>query len=155
MFIHNKHRATRNDETDYEDETEHETEAEYNIKSDIISEIKLWVAIDNQYKKAYHQVIKLRDERDSTSTRIFNHYDSRNVKYPLINISDGKLCLTKLTQSKILSFKFLEECFNEFFKDYENNNTIVEELIEFIKSKRTFNTSKYIKRTYNKNNSNT
>ena len=131
---------------DYKNECK--TEGNYDITSDI----KLWVAIDNQYKKLYLQIIKLREERETASRRIFNHYDSRNVKYPLINISDGKLNLTELTQSKVISLKFLEECFNEFFKDYENTNSIVEELIGFVKSKRLFNTNKYIKRTYNKSN---
>ena len=127
---------------------DNKNEDNYDIKGDI----KLWVDIDNQYKKLNLQIIKLREEREEASQRIFNHYDSRNAKYPLINISDGKLNLTQLTQSKVISFKFLEECFNEFFKDYGNNNSIVEELIEFVKSKRVFNTNKYIKRTYNKSN---
>jgi hypothetical protein len=78
------------------------------------------------------------------------------MKYPLINISDGRLILTQLKQQNIMSYKFLEDCFKEFFKDYDNsdpvrNELIRNELIELIKSKRSFKTNNIIKRSYNIN----
>ena len=76
------------------------------------------------------------------------YYDSKKASYPLINISDGKLSLAQFKQYNVLSYKFLEDCFKEFFKDYENTKAIENELIEFIKSKRTFKTNNLIKRTY-------
>jgi hypothetical protein len=71
------------------------------------------------------------------------------MKYPLINISDGKLSLIQYKQYNMLSYKFLEDCFKEFFKDYENSDAIEKELIEFIRSKRSFKTNKLIRRSYN------
>ena len=118
------------------------------ITIDIQSSIKKWVALDNQYKKLYSQISLLREEKNNIEESIFYHYDSKNAKYPLINISDGKLSLTQLKQYNVLSYKFLEDCFKEFFKDYENSKSIENELMELIKSKRTFKTNNLIKRTY-------
>ena len=115
---------------------------------DIQSSIKKWVALDNQYKKLYSQISLLREEKNNIEENIFNYYDSRNASYPLINISDGRLSLAQFKQYNVLSYKFLEDCFKEFFKDYENSKSIEKELIEFIKSKRTFKTNNLIKRTY-------
>lgn len=120
-----------------------------NEQNNIENSIKKWVIIDNEYKKIYSQLTNLREQKHNIEERLFNHYDSQNIKYPLINISDGKLSLIQLKQHNILSFTFLEECFKEFFKDYENSNVIENELIMFIKSKRTFKTNNLIKRTYN------
>uniref|UniRef100_A0A6C0KTG9 Uncharacterized protein n=1 Tax=viral metagenome TaxID=1070528 RepID=A0A6C0KTG9_9ZZZZ len=114
----------------------------------IQNSIKTWVALDNQYKKLYSQISLLREEKNNIEEQIFNYYDSKNANYPLINISDGKLSLTQMKQYNMLSFKFLEDCFKEFFTDYENCKSIENELIEFIKSKRTFKTNNLIKRTY-------
>ena len=115
---------------------------------DIQNSIKKWVALDNQYKKLYSQISLLREEKNNIEERIFYYYDSKSASYPSINISDGKLSLAQLKQYNMLSYKFLEDCFKEFFTDYENSKSIEKELIEFIKSKRTFKTNNLIKRTY-------
>lgn len=115
---------------------------------DIQNGIKKWVGLDNQYKKLYAQISQIREEKNNIEESIFNYYNSKNCNYPLINISDGKLILTQLKQYNVLSYKFLEDCFKEFFKDYENGKSIENELIDFIKSKRTFKTNNSIKRTY-------
>jgi hypothetical protein len=119
------------------------------INFDIQSSIKKWVTLDNEYKKLYSQLTALRESKHVIETNVFNHYDIRNMKYPLINISDGKLSLIQYKQYNMLSYKFLEDCFKEFFKDYENSDAIEKELIEFIRSKRSFKTNKLIKRSYN------
>ena len=111
--------------------------------------IKKWVVLDNQHKKLNSQITKLRDENNDLTKDIITYYDSKNAKYPNINISDGKLSFIQQKQPNALSLKFLEQCFEEFFKNYDSNS-IKEELIEFIKSKRTHNISTNIKRVYNK-----
>jgi hypothetical protein len=91
----------------------------------------------------------LREIKHDIETNVFNHYDIKNMKYPLINISDGKLSLIQYKQYNMLSYKFLEDCFKDFFKDYENSDAIEKELIEFIRSKRSFKTNKLFRRSYN------
>jgi len=112
--------------------------------------IKKWVILDNQYRNLTSQIIKLRDEKNDLTKNIISYYDLKNAKYPNINISDGKLNFIEQKQPNALSLKFLEQCFDEFFEDYDSVS-IKEELIEFIKSKRTHNISTNIRRVYNKN----
>lgn len=111
--------------------------------------IKKWVVLDNQHKKLNGQITKIRDEKNDLTKDIIMYYDLKNAKYPNINISDGKLSFIEQKQTNPLSLKFLEQCFDEFFKT-SNTDSIKQELIEFIKSKRTHNINTNIRRVYNK-----
>jgi hypothetical protein len=111
--------------------------------------IKKWVVLDNQHKKLNSQISNLRDEKNELTKDIINYYDLKNAKYPNINISDGKLSFVQQKITNPLSVKFLEQCFEEFFENYDSN-AIKEELIEFIKSKRTHNITTNIRRAYTK-----
>ena len=113
--------------------------------------IKKWVVLDNQHKKLNSQIMKLRDEKNELTKNIITYYDSRNAKYPNINISDGKLSFIEQKQANALSMKFLEQCFEDFFRNYDSDS-IKDELIEFIKSKRTHTINTTIRRVYNKTN---
>ena len=111
--------------------------------------IKKWVVLDNQQKKLNSQIIRLRDEKNDLTKDIITYYDSKNAKYPNINISDGKLSFIEQKQTNPLSLKFLEQCFDEFFKTFDLES-IKEKLMEFVKSKRTHNITTNIRRVYNK-----
>ena len=115
--------------------------------------IKKWVVLDNQHKKLNSQISNLRDEKNELTKDIINYYDLKNAKYPNINISDGKLSFIEQKIANPLSLKFLEQCFEEFFENYDSNS-IKQELIEYIKSKRTHNINTNIRRVYNKTNTN-
>lgn len=119
------------------------------MTTNIEDSIKKWVVLDNQYRKLTSQITKLRDEKNTITKDIITYYDLKNAKYPNINISDGKLSFIELKQPNALSVRFLEECFEEFFENYDSVS-IKEELIEFIKSKRRHNITTNIKRVYNK-----
>jgi hypothetical protein len=116
--------------------------------------IKKWVVLDNQHKKLNSQISNLRDEKNELTKDIISYYDLKNAKYPNINISDGKLSFIQQKITNPLSIKFLEQCFEEFFENYDSN-LIKEELSEFIKSKRTHNISTNIRRVYTKMSNNT
>tara|TARA_B100000965_G_C19556580_1_gene742517 strand:+ start:264 stop:608 length:345 start_codon:yes stop_codon:yes gene_type:complete len=107
--------------------------------------IKEWVILDNQQKKINEQIKSIRDKKNSLSTDIMNHFNERNLNNPIINISDGKLSFTETKVANVLTYKFLEDCLNEYFKDDTSK-----ELLKFIKNKRTYTTSNSIKRVYNK-----
>jgi hypothetical protein len=112
--------------------------------------IKKWVVLDNQQKKLNSQISNVRDEKNELTKDIITYYDLKNAKYPNINISDGKLSFVQQKIANPLSLKFLEQCFEEFFENYDSTS-IKEELIEFIKSKRTHNITTNIRRSYSKN----
>ena len=113
---------------------------------DLQENIKKWVKLDNNYKILYNQLKDIREEKNNISNNLFEYFTRNNVKPPNINISDGKISFIELNNPNTISYKFLEDCFNDFFKDTDNSK----ELLEFIKSKRIYNKNKLIKRAYNK-----
>ena len=112
----------------------------------IEEKVKRWVVLDNNYKKYYDEIKKIREEKNILCNDLVNYFEEKNVKFPNINISDGKLNLTQTNIANPITLKFLEKCFKEYFEDIDESN----ELLEFIKSKRIYNKSTYIRRVYNK-----
>lgn len=116
--------------------------------------IKRWVVLDNQIKQLISQLQLLKDEKEELTNHLIEHFDNANKKYPIINISDGKLNFIQVKQPNGLSYKFLEQCFVEYFNKNANANSAnananVKSLLDFIKSNRTYNINKTIKRVYN------
>lgn len=123
----------------------------------IEDKIKRWVVLDNQAKQLISQLQLLKDEKEDLTNHLIEHFDNANKKYPIINISDGKLTFIQVKQPNGLSYKFLERCFIEYFSKNANGtnangtnaNANVKSLLDFIKSKRTYTINKTIKRVYN------
>jgi hypothetical protein len=120
----------------------------------IEDKIKRWVMLDNQVKQLISQLQLLKDEKEELTNHLIEHFDNANKKYPIINISDGKLNFIQVKQPNGLSYKFLEQCFVEYFNKNANANSAnananVKSLLDFIKSNRTYNINKTIKRVYN------
>jgi hypothetical protein len=106
--------------------------------------IKKWVVLDNQCKNLNNQIKLLRNEKGEITHNLITEFERKNTKFPSINISDGKLSLINTKIGNVISYNFLLDCFNDFFKDDIQAN----ELLEFIKSRRTYNNTFNIKRTY-------
>ena len=111
----------------------------------IEEQIKRWVILDNQLKQLQSQIQALKDEKLDLTNSLITHFDSLDKKYPIININDGRLSFIQVKQPNALSYKFLEQCLIEYFKN--NDNTKV--LLDYIKSKRTYTINKTIKRVNN------
>ena len=108
--------------------------------------IQKWVVLDNNQRKINEQIKEIRNKKNELSNNILHHFSSNNMKVPTINISDGKLNFIEVKQANVLSYKFLEDCFNEYFSDDYKTR----ELLDFIKNKRTYTNAQSIKRLYNK-----
>ena len=108
--------------------------------------IKRWVKLDNDSKKLLQSMKELREEKNNISTELFDYFSNNNIKPPNVNISDGKLGFVEVSTANVLSYKYLEECLNEFFDE----SLKTKELLEFIKSKRSYSKNKIIRRVYNK-----
>ena len=118
----------------------------------IEDKIKKWVMLDNQVKQLYNKMQLLKDEKNELTNSLIEHFDNANKKYPIINISDGKLSFIEVKQPNALSYKFLEQCLIDYFKINYNNNDVnnnIKLIMELIKSKRTYTLNKTIKRVYN------
>jgi len=113
---------------------------------DLQESIKTWVKLDNDSKKINNQLKELREEKNNITNNLFNYFSNNNIKPPNVNISDGKLNFVEINSANVLTFKFLEECFSEYFSEKSESK----ELLDFIKSKRSYSKNKVIRRFYNK-----
>ena len=116
------------------------------MSSEFQKNIQSWVTLDNQIKTLNQQVKELRSNRNSLTNNIFNYAESNNLENAVIQISDGKLKFQNVKSTSPLTFGFLKQCLNECIQDSNQ----VDELIEYIKSKRTTRMNYDIRRTYNK-----
>jgi hypothetical protein len=120
----------------------------------IEDKIKRWVVLDNQLKQLQNQIQLLKDEKNDLTNNLIEHFDNNNKKYPIINISDGKLTFIQIKQPNALSYKFLEQCFTNYFNNVNanvnaSNSNNTTSLLDYIKLKRTYSVNKTIKRVYN------
>ena len=111
---------------------------------DLQENIKRWVKLDNDSKKLAQSMKELREEKNNISSKLFDYFSNNSMKPPSVNISDGKLGFIEVNTANVLSYKFLEECLNEFFDETSKTK----DLLDFIKSKRTYSKNKTIKRVY-------
>jgi len=108
-------------------------------------DIKKYVFIDNEIKEIVNKLKNLRQEKNIYNEKIINYIENNNLEEATIKINDGKLNFTNSQQNQVLTFKYLESCFNKFFK---NQPEISKLLLTFIKNEREIKYIKEIKRTY-------
>ena len=112
----------------------------------IEDKIKTWVILDNQMNKCNLQIKDIRNKKNVITKDIVNNFNEKNMNFPVINISDGKLTICETQHSNVISFKFLLDCFKEYLNDDDEAN----KLLNYVKNKRTFTYVSSIKRIYNK-----
>ena len=106
--------------------------------------IKQWVLTDNQMKLYQEKVKDLRDQRNLLSEDILEFAKKNNLDNATIQISDGKLKFQTIKINEPLTFKFIKQCLEDCFESSKQ----VEQLITYIKEKRTTKYVKDIKRFY-------
>ena len=108
-------------------------------------QIKQWVSIDNQMKTLNERMKELREKKTELSEQINTHVETSQLTNATIKLSDGRLKFTQVKETQPLTFKYLETCLSEIIKNEEKVNQIV----EYIKSKREVKYVSEIKRLYN------
>tara|TARA_A100001015_G_C15033984_1_gene734889 strand:- start:2063 stop:2407 length:345 start_codon:yes stop_codon:yes gene_type:complete len=109
-------------------------------------DIKKYVILDNEIKEISNRLKSLRQEKNIYNKRIITYIKNNELEEATIKINDGKLNFINTPQNQILTFRYLESCFNKFFK---NQPEISNLLLNFIKNEREIKFIKEIKRTYN------
>ena len=118
-------------------------------------QIVQWVMYDNKLKEYADKSKRLRNERDSLQNDILNRLTipstTKNKDMPQFNIDalNTKLSCYQSTSYEAINFKFLKRCFTEYFlektKTTEDNESLAlersdalsEELLNFIKERRS------------------
>ena len=106
--------------------------------------IKGWVAIDNKIKQFNDELTSLRETRRDLGTRILQHVTTERLDNATVNISDGSLRFVNTKTYSPLTYKFLQKCLIDYFKD----ERIVNEFILYMKENRDNNSNLDIKRYY-------
>jgi hypothetical protein len=110
--------------------------------------IRDWVAIDNQMKLHKDKINELRADRTELKNKILTTALDNDLDNATIRISDGRLKIQNVRSTAPLTLKFIHGCLSECFADEKK----VEQLLEYIKSKREIRYSHDIKRYYTKTN---
>jgi len=106
--------------------------------------IQQWVELDNKVKLLNDQVREIRNERNNVSDEIVAFVDQNNLDKAIVEISDGALKFGKTKQTSSLTLKFVKKCLSECITKEET----VDQLIEYMKSKREIKMKSDIKRSY-------
>ena len=113
-------------------------------KAEFISNIKKWVTLETQIKKANQQLNSWRDEKSELADKIIHYMEENKITDKPIGLSDGNI---KVVERKIytsLSFGYIEECLDKLIGDKEKVDTI----IDYIQQNREADVVHELKRTY-------
>ena len=112
--------------------------------SELQANVKEWVILDNKIKNLLNEVKTLRDKKLIVKDKIFNYAINNNILNSTIKISDGKLNFTKTKISSPISLRLIKHSLERNI----DNNTIIDNIIDHIKSNRQFKINNDIKRFY-------
>jgi hypothetical protein len=107
--------------------------------------IQKWVELDNEIKVANDEMKDIRTERSIINDEIIEIIQDRQLLKATVNITDGKLRFVTTKQTSPLTLTYIERCLKEII----TNETQVEQIMKYIKSKRETKTTTEIKRIYN------
>ena len=88
--------------------------------------IKKWVVLDNKQKKINEEIKEIREKKNELTSNIITNFSERNIKSPVINISDGKLSLVETQTANVISFKFVRSNFSKFIDALESLRNVGE-----------------------------
>ena len=100
-------------------------------------EINEWINLDNEIKKVYEYITKLKERKSNLQDKIISyakHKKLDKLKYVLTNTFQP------------LTFTYVNKCLSEIIK----NEGQVKQIINYIKQKREIKVIEDIKRIYNK-----
>ncbi len=104
------------------------------VDSEFSNKIKAWSVYEQKSQELKSQLNKINESKDALSTEIIDYMKIHNLQKTAINLGANKIYYHDDSQYNNLSFQFIKECLNIYFK---NDQVKVEQLLDFIKSKRT------------------
>ena len=110
------------------------------VKEDIASLVRNYVHYDNLTSQFLKQTQNARAVRDNYEERIINELKQNKMENAIIQIVGGKLKVVEEKHGTPLSFKNLEQTLHDYYIDKKKVDE-TRDLIKFIKSNRTFETS--------------
>jgi seryl-tRNA synthetase len=110
------------------------------------NDIKQWVELDNEIRKANDAVKYLRSQRSELNDKINSYVNDNDIKHATININDGRIKFQNVKVTQPLTLKYIKECLS----DCISNENDVDAIMNHIKEKREVKYTEEIKRYFNK-----
>ena len=104
------------------------------VDIDFSNKIKEWSSYEQKCQELKAEMNKLTETKDTLASEIINYMKNHNLQKTAINLGGNKIYYHDDAQYNNLSFQFIKECLNIYFR---NDQTKVDQLLDFIKSKRT------------------
>lgn len=104
------------------------------VNSDFSNKIKAWSAYEQKAQELKNQLNKINESKDTLASEIIDYMRINNLQKTAINLGGNKIYYHDDSQYNNLSFQFLKECLNLYFR---NDQAKVDQILDFIKSKRT------------------
>lgn len=108
--------------------------------------IKKWVALDDELKKINERAKDLRNNKTTLEKDITVYIETNGLTNATIEISDGKLRYGQNKNTQPLTLKYVEKCLHDLMPNNEEN---VNKIMTYIKDKREEKIIPNIKRYYN------
>ena len=117
------------------------------VKDDIASLIRKYVHYDNLAATFFKQTQQARSVRDDYEKKIIEELKNNKMENAVIQIVGGKLKVVEEKHGTPLSFKNLEESLHDYYF-HKKRVDETSEVIKYIKSKRTFETTSKLKKIH-------
>jgi hypothetical protein len=103
------------------------------VDNQFSEKIKAWISYEIKSQELRSQINKINEAKEELSNEITSYMKLNNMQKTAINLPNNRICYYEETQYNNISFIFLKECLSIYFN---NDQTKVEQLCNFIKSKR-------------------
>jgi hypothetical protein len=107
--------------------------------------IQNWVELDNELKKINEKAKDIRTRKNDIEDKLLTYVEDNSMNNSVVNITDGKIKFCETKQTSPLTLGFLEKCLSEVIA----NQSQVNQIVDYIKSKRETKMVPEIKRYYN------
>jgi hypothetical protein len=112
------------------------------ISNDFVDNVKKWVSLDNQIRKANDDLKNIRLQKHQISNQICTFMKNQNINEKKIEISDGSIRFYEKKEYSPLTYTYIEKCLTDIIKDTSQVTLIM----NYLKDKREIKVSNDLKR---------
>lgn len=106
--------------------------------------IKKWVSIDDEIRELNQELKNKRLQRSNILESILQYKSDNNLDGKIIKYNEQTLKFSKTRQYQCITYEFIKICLNDLIEDREQ----IQQILDYIKEKRTFKNVEDIKRFY-------
>lgn len=115
-------------------------------KEELISQVRQWVAIDEQMKITNEKIKKIRELKTHLTKNICDYIHNKNMQKNKIYISNGTLSFYEKKDYSPLTYSYVEKCLGELIADKKQ----IDFIIQYMKDHRDIHTVPDIRRNIDK-----